>query len=177
MRISRKSQFLHFVDFFVKVKWYWESPLSFHEKNWLAKKKDHSSNNRKLVINQVPGPNCHPLRWCLLALLSQFCWCHRRWFCDVEANTFRHLHLWITKAKTHYCYRWIPKANCYGVTSNPKEQKNRKWTSQLVMKVIFNLLEIEFAHNFHIPKHICKISKSLLRFFGVVCFSAKRNEN
>ena len=31
-----------------------------------------------------------------------------------------------------------------------------------------NLLEIGFARNFRTPKHICKISENLLRFFGVV---------
>ena len=65
-------------------------------------------------------PVCHLLHWCLLALRSLFCWYRQpRWFCDDEANTFRRLHLWIVKAKTHYCYRWILKENCYGATSNP----------------------------------------------------------
>ena len=34
--------------------------------------------------------------------------------------------------------------------------------------VKINLLEIGFARNFRTPKHICKISENLLRFFGVV---------
>ena len=41
-----------------------------------------------------------------------------------------------------------------------------------------NLLEIGFARNFRTPKHICKISENLLRFFGVVFdFSVTEKKN
>lgn len=121
--------------------------------------------------NPVPDPSCRLPRWHVPLRSLSFCWHRHRLRHYEKENTFRHSHLW-TAARTRCYFRWNPRANCYGVISNPNLKRKKKRSSQFSREITarasgfrnqnfefsleiinhFDLLEIEFDHNFRAPK-------------------------